>query len=362
MKKILIVITTGFESTGGLTTVMMNYYRAMDKTPFRIDFASTNEAEKVLLDELSLNKSHYYCLGNRKKGILLYICNLRRLMKKNQYDIVHINGNSATMLIETAIAISCNVKKIICHTHTTQSEYPIVNKAILPIFRKSYTTALAVSDKAGRWLYGTGYTVLNNAINTSKYSFNLDVRNNIKKELGIENKFVIGTVGKITPSKNQSFLIDVFVEYMKINSDAVLVIVGGGELENELRKKALECGQAENIIFLGMRDDVERVIQCFDLFLFTSKYEGFGMVLVEAQASGLHCIVSDVVPRETAVTDNIEYISLKAPVSEWAKKIELQREAEVDRKRLSYEACNSIEKHGFNIDREAKRLRNIYET
>ena len=362
MKKILIIITTGFESTGGLTTVMMNYYRAMDKTSFRIDFASTNEAECVLINELSINDSNYYCLGNRKKEVLHYIRNLRKLINKKQYDIVHINGNSATMLIETSVAKSCHVKRIICHTHTTQSEYPVINRILLPIFRNSYTYALAVSDKAGKWLYGKDYTVLNNAINTSKYAYNSEHRSTIKMELGIEGKYVIGTVGKLTSSKNQAFLIDVFMEYMKTNSNAVLLIVGGGELENELKKKALECGLAEYIIFLGMRDDVERVIQCFDVFVFTSKYEGFGMVLVEAQASGLHCIVADTIPKETAVTNNIEYMSLNAPIRKWVDRIEYHRNNESDRTRLSMDACKSIEKHGFNIVCEAKKLREVYET
>ena len=360
MRKVLIIITTGFEATGGLTTVMMNYYRAMDKRDLFIDFASVNDPDNNLINELNNNKSEYYNLGNRKKNIINYIHNLGSLLKGKKYDVIHINGNSSTMIIEALIAKQNHVNEIICHTHTSQSEYPILHKILKPFFQKCYTKAIAVSDKSGQWLYGTDYIVLNNAIDVQKYSYNNSYRIEIRRNLNIQGKFVIGTVGKLTVSKNQSFLIDVFSEYHKSDKNSCLIIAGGGELEDRLKEKVKSLGVEEDVLFLGMRNDVEKIIQCFDVFLFTSVYEGFGMVLVEAQASGLYCIASDSVPIETKVTNYIEYLSVNDPITKWVERIVKVKNMTNNRDVISKEALTDIKKNGFDIKFEAKKLKDIY--
>lgn len=360
MNKILIIITTEFESTGGLTTVMMNYYRAMDKTSMQIDFASTNDASDVLVAELYLNKSNYYNLGSRKKQAFRYMLKLQKLLDEQHYDAIHINGNSATMLMETVIAKRCGINRIICHTHTSQSEYPFLNMLVKPIFKLTYTKAIAVSEKSGRWLYKRNFEILNNAINTDHYRFNEEIRSQLRQKYGLEDKYVVGTVGKLTESKNQGYLLRIFAEYYKENNNSVLMIVGGGELEVSLKEQAKDLGIYDNTLFLGMREDVNRLIQCFDIFVFTSVYEGFGMVLVEAQASGLYCIASDSIPKETKITNNIEFISLRQPTSDWVLSIKKQQNRNVDRRKMSLAAYDSICEHGFNIASEAKRLEQIY--
>lgn len=360
MKKILIVITTSFESTGGLTTVMMNYYREMDKTEMQVDFASTNEAEEVLANELRQHGSNYYNLGNRKKQVKHYISKLKKLLREQKYDVIHINGNSSTMLIETLTARRCCIKKIICHTHTSQSEYPMINRMLNPFFNGSYTKALAVSNKSGEWLYDNEFDVINNAIDIEKYRFNMEARRHLRQKYELSGKYIIGTVGKLTESKNQSFLLKVFSEYREIDPNSVLMIVGGGGLEEKLKKQAKKLKIDDCVIFLGMRNDVNCILQCFDCFVFTSLYEGFGMALVEAQASGLYCITSNSVPRETQVTSNIKYVSLQAPTVVWAEKIAEQKSKNIDREQISKDACISIREHGFDIKTEVKRLECIY--
>ena len=360
MKRVLVIITTDFEITGGLTTVMMNYYRKLDKSILHIDFASTNFIDAKLASELEAWGSKYFCLGDRKGHLFSYISNLRNLLKNNDYDVVHVNGNSSTMIIESLTAKRSGVKSIICHTHTTRSEYPFIHMIFKPLFNKTFTKAIAVSDNAGKWLYNTPFVVLNNAIDTSKYKYDQSARDKLRCYLNIQDRYVIGTVGKLTSSKNQSFLLDVFSEYSKVDNKSVLVIAGGGPLEKALKNKAIELGINNRVIFLGMRSDIEEVIQAFDLFLFTSIYEGFGMVLVEAQASGLQCISSDTVPAETKVSNNINYLSLQDPINTWINSINSYKNDNSDRESRSIAAIQSIENCGFSIDLEARKLEKIY--
>ena len=360
MKKVLIVITTGFVPYGGLTTVMMNYYRAMDKTDLQIDFASTNEIGEEMRNELIANDSKYFCLGDRKKHLFTYQKNLIKVLKKENYDVVHINGNSTTMLFDLLPAKLCGVKKRIVHVHNTRSDYPILNKFLKPFFKASYTDAIATSKDAGDWLYGENYAVLNNAIDTKKYAFNQEIREKIRKKLGLRDEFVIGNIGKLNPQKNQTYLLDIFASYKQRNKNSKLVIGGGGNLESELKEKAKDLDIENDVIFLGMVNNVEEVIQAFDCFVFTSIFEGLGMALIEAQASGLKCISSDVVPIETKVTDNISYLSLECLPDEWAKNIEKITKEKIDRNELSRRACKSIASHGYMIEREADKLLQIY--
>lgn len=358
MEKILIVITTDFVPYGGLTTVMMNYYRSMDKSDLEIDFASTNDIDNKSLAELSKNGSKYYNLGERKKNPIGYLFNLYKLLHKGSYDVIHVNGNSSTMMLELLVACICKIPIRIAHGHTTQSNYPLLHKLLYPFFKKTYTHGVVTSDKAGKWLFKENYTVLNNAIDIEKYKYSVDIRERKRKELSIEDKLVIGNVGKLNLPKNHSFLIDVFEEIYSRRKDAVLVIAGGGELEESLKNKCKEKNIENQVVFLGMLDDTSEIYQAFDVFVFTSIFEGLGMVLIEAQAAGLRCISSDVVPNETKVTDNIFYLSLNSSKEVWADTI--LKNAEYDRELKAMVVEKSITESGYNIKNEAHKLKLLY--
>ena len=210
MKKILIVITTGMAPYGGLTTVMMNYYRAMDRSELKIDFASTNVLCDELRDELKQNNSNYYNLGDRKKCLPIYIYKLKKVLQINQYDVIHVNGNSA-MLFELGIAKKIGVPVRIAHCHTSKTSHPFINNILIDEFKKNYTKAVSVSSTAGDWLYGkNNYTILNNAINTEKYRFCKNIRNEYRNKYNLEGKFVVGHVGKLYEPKNHLFLLKIF--------------------------------------------------------------------------------------------------------------------------------------------------------
>ena len=361
-KKVLVVINTGFVPYGGLTTVMMNYYRAMSKAGLQIDFASTNESPKELLEELHSEGSEYYCLGNRQKNLLNYQRKLKKLLKEKRYDIVHINGNSVSMCIELSAAKKADVPVRIAHVHNSRSSYRfivIMQKFLQRYFNDMCTYRIAVSDLAGKWLYGRNYIVLNNAIDVNKYRFNENIRTNIRKKLKLENKFVVGNVAKLNVQKNHVFLLAIFAELRKKCKNAVLLLVGGGVQENTLKEKCYEMGIENEVLFTGMVDNSQEYLQAMDVFVFPSLYEGLGMAVIEAQASGLTCIASDKVPIETKVSDNIEYLSLEQPSEQWADHI-LQYVSCDNRSDMSNLASESIRTCGYDIEQEADKLRKIY--
>lgn len=330
----------------------------MNKEGLIIDFASTNVADKTLVAELNLNGGKYYCLGKRK-SIFLYSYNLKKILKENKYDIVHVNGNSSTMALELFLAKIMGVQKRIAHVHASNSNYPIINAMVKPMFKRCYTDGIAVSKESGEKLFGNNYVILNNAIDTQKYKFNNDVRKEVRKNFNVSDKTVLGNVGKLNRNKNQIFLLHIFKELLKIDSSYCLMIVGGGELEKELKGEAKSLEIGDNVIFTGMRNDIEKIIQAFDIFLFPSIIEGLGMVTIEAQAAGLHCLISDTVPKETEVSQLAHYLPL-SNFQKWFDLILQYKNQDYDRTTFSNTAIKSIDEHGYDIGTRANDLRKIY--
>lgn len=357
MLKILNVITTGFAFNGGLSTVALNYYKYLPQDSFSVDFASYNEIDSALEKYLKQNKSQYCKLPHRKKNIISYMYNLLRLIKKNKYDIIHIHGNSATMFFELLPAILGGINCRIVHVHTTQSEYPKLHKLLYPFFIRSFTVAIAVSKKSGDWLYkDKKYYVLNNAIELSKYRFNKESRYLVRQRYNIKNELVIGNVGKFTDSKNQLFLIDIFYYFHLKCPNSKLMLVGDGDYRNVLEQKIKKCHLEDDVIFVGLVDDASEYYSAIDCFIFPSKYEGLGLALLEAQASGLYCIASSSVPKETKLTNCIDYEDLDAPTEEWVNKITYIQ----DRELQCIENLKEIENKGYNIEKEVNKLIDIY--
>lgn len=356
MRKILIVITTAFVPYGGLATVMLNYYRHMNREGLQIDFASTNPLgeEDSLSQELRGNHSRYYCLGERKRGILLYTRRLYSLLKKEKYDVIHVNGNSATMAIELKIAKWAGVPVRIAHCHTSRSEHTMVHKCLLPVFRRSYTKAGACSAMAGVWLF-EHFDILKNAIDFEKYRFRPRVRNQVRERLGITGKFVIGTVGKINVSKNQVFFLDVLQKFVKQRENTLFLLVGDGPERGNLEQKIREKGLEHHVLLPGMRTDVDELLNGMDCFVFPSFFEGFGMAMLEAQANGLWCLASDQVSREGVITDHVCMLPLQEP-DRWVGDLMQagHRDCDVEKLRKIFETS------GYEIGKSSEVLRQWY--
>lgn len=355
---ILVVITTAFVPTGGLTTVMMNYYRIMNKREMTIDFASTNVPPCSLLDEIHANDSKYYQLPKRKNVFAYW-----RILKKicRGYDAIHVHANSATAVIELQAAMWAGVKTRIVHNHNSRCQHYILNQLFLFLYRCSFTKAVACSNEAGEWLFGKGrFVVLRNAINVACFRFNATKRLEMRRNLGLVNgEYVIGHVGKFMEAKNHPFLIEVFAKYHAKHPTSRLLLVGDGE-QRTIVKAAIEKNNVNDcVILLGLRSDIPDLLQAMDLFLFPSIYEGMPLSVVEAQASGLPCIVSDAVTKMVNIGEDVTLLPLIRGVDYWVEYLNT-----IKYNRTRQERCEKniefITKAGYNIETEAENLMKIY--
>lgn len=360
MKKILAVITTGFVSWGGLTTVMMNYYREIDKKSFKIDFAADNIPNIELLDEINLYKSTYYQLPDRKTDILCYMKSLYKVLKNGKYEVVHIHGNSSTMFFELLVSYIAKINKRIVHVHNTQNMHPFLNKVLNSFMKILMTEAIAVSNEAGIKLYGNNkFLILNNAINCNKYKYDQQKRYIYRKELEIEdNDFLIGTIGKLNIQKNHEFLIKIFQKLIEIRPDARLVIVGDGIKRKNLEDIIENFKLRNKVKLTGTRLDTEGFLSAMDVFVLPSLYEGFCLALIEAQAAGLFCVVSDcAVSGNIELTDNCIALSINS-INPWLQ--QLYHAKKTNRTEISKKAIEQIEQHGYSIKNQIQVLEEIY--
>lgn len=357
MRKVLIVITTAYLPTGGLAGVVMNYYRKIDMNNLQIDIASTNEAPDMLVNELAQNGSRYYCLGKRLH-VLSYIFHLYKLCKG--YDVIHVNGNSATTVIEHLAAKMAGVKKRINHNHTSIPDHKTTSDILYPLFNKLVTDKVACSDLAGNWLYGAGnYLLLRNAVDVEKYKYSQEKRQYVRKRFGISDDCtVLGHVGKIYKPKNHPYLIRIFAEYRKLIPNSKLLLVGDGVMRQEVETLVDELDLSSFVIFAGLRTDIPEMLQAIDYFVFPSIWEGMPLSVLEALSSGITCIISDHITKDVMIGSHIHSMAIEKEPMEWAKYInEYQLPMRMD---ACKESANAITEAGYNIKTEAGKLREIY--
>lgn len=202
---------------------------------------------------------------------------------------------------------------------------------------------------------GNAYTVLNNAIDAEKYRYDCQIRNQVRDELKIsKSDFVIGHVGRFNPQKNHPFLIDVFKSVHDKNRNSKLLLVGTGNGQRNIREKVDGLGLSDSVFFLGNRGDVNRILQAIDVFLFPSLYEGLPLSIIEAQAAGLPCIISDSVPSECRVTDLAESLDLNLPIDEWANVV-LEKQGTIRKNTI-----DDIKKSGFDVKQNVVKLEEFY--
>jgi len=311
---------------GGSETFIMNVYRKLDKTKVQFDFILFREEECDYNEEIrKLGGKIYWIPRYNGRNHVLFKNAWRSFFKEHpEYKIIHGHVRS-TASIYLRIANNYGLTTI-AHSHNTSSGKGLdaVVKNILqyPI-RFIANHRFACSKKAGIWLFGkkVPFTVLNNAIDTKSFIFNKQKRESKRKELNLQNKLVIGHVGRFHMQKNHDFLIDIFNEVLNKRDDVVLLLVGDGELRFSIERKIEDLKLNHSIILAGIQSDISEMLQAMDVFVFPSLFEGLGIVVVEAQASGMPCVIADTIPEEAYVTELIEKLSLKDSTTKWANKI-----------------------------------------
>ncbi len=280
---------------------------------------------------------------------------LKKVIKENHYDVVHINQNSASMAMDMFVCKQCKVKTIIGHSHNTKCNVLWQHYLFRPFVNMLCNYRFACSKDAGKWVFGKrkDVTVYNNAINSSEYAFNEATREEFRTKFNLNDKYVIGFVGRLQKQKNLFRVLSIFAEVRKKDDNSVLVLVGDGSQRKELEQFVRENNLDDSVRFLGRRDDVAKLMSMFDVFFLPSLYEGLGVVAVEAQASGLRCVVSDKVPAPN-LNGNVEYLSLDLPDEKWAECLLMK--PYVDRKLAS----EQIKKGNYDITIEAIKLQDFY--
>lgn len=348
--RVLQVITS--MNIGGMESIIMNMNRNMD---IKFDFLLFDIGGKQYYeDEIKSLGGKIYKVTPRRCNLIKNRREMKEFFKTHKYDVVHIH-QGITYLLPLKLAHKYKTKKIIVHNHSVDGKYKkglynIIRKLyVIPYIDKTATHFFACSKLVLEDLYtkerikNNGYYVLNNAIDVKKYLYNEKVRNKIRKELNLENEFVIGHVGRFFYPKNHEFII----ELAKKLPQYKFLLVGTGE---DLEKyKAIA---SDNVIFYGSSSEVYNIMQAFDLFILPSRWEGLPLVAVEAQSSGLPLILSDAVSTEADITGNVKYLPLD--INKWVKQIEKYKNFE---RTNTYEL---IKKGGFDAKTEAKKLEKIY--
>lgn len=348
---------------GGVEAVVMNYYRHIDKNKIQFDFIIDEDSNGIPKEEIESMGGKVILIPPYQK-VIKYHKELKRVLKDGKYKIVHSHIN--TLSVFSLFAAKCaGVPVRIAHSHSTtnkQEKKKNIMKQVLRHFSRMFATNyFACSELAGKWLFGNKtlddgkICILNNAIEVENYIYNEELRRKKRKELNIQdNQIVIGHIGRFVKQKNHSFLIDIFNEIHQKNKKMVLVLVGQGPLEQEIREKVKVLGLEECVKFLGQRNDVNELYQAIDIIAFPSLYEGLGMVLIEAQVSGMYCIASTQVPDNAKISNQLDFISLNEPES-WINAI-LNKQNQMSRINLIEEA----RKCGYDIKIETKKLEKIY--
>jgi len=347
------------------------------------DILKHNDPTQMDIEILNLDDGQKYPLTNTLKSMGVTIHQLKGawlntpldfhhyfksvddfFKEHHDYDVVHMHSSSKNYYI-LKCAAKWNIPVRVAHSHNTgfQSRNPLViafGNILKKPMQKYATHWVGCSKMACEWLFGEGSVqrgeakVILNGIDSSLFVYNEKIRNEVRKEMGIEDKFVIGHVGRFVNQKNHTFLLDIFAEVAKRREDAVLVLIGIGELMDAMKQKADNLGIANKVIFAGFRDDRNKIMQAMDSFLFPSIYEGLSVVLVEAQASGMPVFASDSTTTETQYSPYMKFLSLHQPASEWAE--EILRMGCVERKDMT----ETIKKAGFEIKTMIQNLYQLY--
>lgn len=349
---------------GGIESLLMNLYRHIDRDVIQFDFMLHRSDKGTYDDEIKEMGGKIYItepFNPFHHG--KYMSSMRKVMSDHpEYKIIHAHSELNYWPLKVAKQLGIPVR--ISHSHNAKSTINL--KYLFLCYEKAFIKDVATdwfmcSSLAGEWTYGKKAVTegkcifLKNGIETQKYAYNRTIREEKRKELGITDNFVIGHIGRFMQQKNHAFLIDIFSTVKKMNPKAKLLLVSEGRLMDEIKQKVSSLGLQNDVLFLGFRNDINELMQAMDVFVLPSLWEGLPFTLVEAQAAGLPCVISDVISDESIVTDLIKKESLKQSAEIWAKKI-LNVYDETTRKDTAY----LVKDAGFDIETSAQWLQEFY--
>ena len=357
MKMIKVAHITKNLTMNGISNVVLNYSENLNPDIFQISIITGKPVNEDILKRCMDNGIIVITLPGKRNKPISYFVQLIKSLKKEKYNIIHIHGNSATITLELLIAKLCGIKERIAHCHSNSCDFVFVHKLLSPFLRKLYTKGYACSDEAGRWMFGEKeFTILSNGFQTQQFIFDNNTRIRIRNENNINEKYVIGTIARFNESKNHIFLLQVFEEIAKQNDEAVLLLAGDGPLLEKILSLIEKHPFKDRIFYVGVTACPKELYDSMDVFVLPSKYEGLGIVFIEAQINGLKCVTSDMVPRDVNICGNTVFLPLSEDISKWKEKILCRDER--DRMVVSLENYKNAQK--YDIKNCIVELENYY--
>ena len=356
----------GVMNRAGLETFIMNIYRNIDRNNYQFGFLCTRSLKGDYDSEiLGLGGKIYHIEYSKSNSKLRHISNYLELIKElknylSDYQVFHIHHYHAFDAYTAArAALAAGFKKVIVHSHSASTDSHF---KLHKIFRKQLPqlpiTMLACSEASGEWMFDSKtFTVIKNGIDVDKYKYSKEIRKKYRKELDIDNCYVWGHVGRFDAVKNHEFLIRLFASYIKRFPELKLVLVGEGSKKTSMESLCKELQISENVLFLGLRNDVANILQAVDVFVFPSIYEGVSLSIIEAETAGLPCVTSDTVSSDVDIL-NVKHISLKEDIAVWSKTI--KNIYEIIQKSDRNNAYLDIRNSGYDIKETSKAMTDIY--
>lgn len=362
MEKRILLISQHL-NRAGTEAFMMSVFRGIDHSRFQVDFLIYNKLETDYSREVEAAGNKVWRVTSRRESPLKWYKELNRFFKEHagEYAAIHYCGNGLTTIAPLVFAYCYGVPIRIVHSHNSSSSG--FHNRLLHILQRGIAKRLtthhfACSSEAAKWFFGRSPSVIiRNGIDTRLFDYNPQSRDETRQQLNISpSATVMIHVGRFTPEKNHTFLLDVFAAFLEQRQDALLVLVGNGPLMEQTVCKSKELGISNRVVFLGERKDVPCLLQAADCFLMPSTFEGQPFVLIEAQCSGLPCIVSDVVNDDICLTANVTRLSLKTSAKEWSARIATICDSYVRR------SCREeIERQGYSIRETVNYLEKVYD-
>lgn len=328
------ILEVGMSShIGGVETYFHNYYYKFSPE-FHFDFIALN-GEMCFSDEYQKNGSKVFSVPNFKRNPISYYFKLKKILKDGNFDAIHVNMLSLANVLPV-IAGHFSKTKVIVHSHNSGTPAGLARKILHKVNKPFLFLAderFACSELAGKWMFGSkSFKIIPNAMAVSEFAFNEAVRNDVRREYGIEDSFVVGHVGRYQEQKNHRYIVKIFNEYHKLSPDSKLMLVGGGELFDGIHRELKSLGLLDDVIFIEKSSEVEKLYQAMDVFILPSLFEGLSLVAVEAQLAGLPCVFSDTLTRETKMSDNVSFVSIEDnDVDKWCTEIDKYSKASIVR-------------------------------
>lgn len=337
MKKILCIV--GAMNAGGAETFLMKLYGEFNLCEYQFDFL-VSAKEKCFYDDEILKKGGKIFYAPRKtENPSKYISETYNCIKKNNYKYILKMGFNSISFFDLLIARSAGAKVLIARSTNAGGNKTFYSKVLHKIFQwiPKYVAnvKLAPSILAANYVFGEkcdDVIILKNGLNLEKFRYNSMTKSKVINELDIQGEFIIGHIGRFNYQKNHKFLLKVFKEVCLRNNNAVLLLIGIGELEEEMKEYSRKLGIDDKVKFLGIRKDIPELLMAMDVMVFPSFFEGMPNVIIEAQATGLTCIISDKITKEVKLTDNLEFKPLDN-IKPWVESIEKSKDKVIDRKR-----------------------------